>query len=390
MITRLKTTLQAFTLLALLLLYASEGMAGAGTPLVNIVPDLTNPTTIGPNERITVKYFITNNAFTAGQLLIANTTSHDLAHVTIDHTNTTCSMEADTYTILLGMNEMCTLAFTITAGNVVTKDAYIYFEICAGTLCSKTDGTYAWQPTSVPATGSLFVNPSTPQIVTVNGTTGVTLTITAVGKPSTVTVIEPNTWVFRGVSTTTDCPTPPTTLAKNTSCSISITSTKPNLAGNVSITGSNNTTTLVPIAFRQNGGLVFSVAGTTPTGTAVVVSETDNSFGTNWDNASSTCPANFVLPSICQLGVYDASAGGLDYGCGTNTQNVDINLYQLGFLPDLNGTSGGYYWSSTSFNLNIYWVQFFYRNGGDLTNSSQGPFDANILRSVRCVYSYTF
>jgi hypothetical protein len=385
MITRLKTTLQAFTLLALLLLYASEGMAG--TPLVNIVQDPTNPTTIGPNVSITVKYFITNNAFTAGQLLIANTTSHDLAHVTIDHTNTTCSM-VGTYTIFLDKNDMCTLAFTITAGNVVTKDAYINFEICAGTQCSKTAEDHAWQPTSVPATGSLFVTPSTPQIVTVNDTTGVTLTITAVGKSSTVTVTKPNTWAS-GVSTTTDCPTPTVNLTENTSCTYTITSNQPNLAGNVSITGSNNTTTLVPIAFRQNAGLVFSVAGTT----AIVVSETDIATNKTQSEAVQSCLSSGVtLPSICQLGVYDRNAGGENAGCDTNIQNVDINLYQLGFLPDLNGTLGGYYWSNTPYRTesNVSWVQFFYRNGEDFTNSSQGPFNANSLRSVRCVYSYTF
>lgn len=224
----------------------------------------------------------------------------------------------------------------------------------------------------------------------------------------------------------------------------------------IAITGDNiNAAPTIALAFRYQGGLVFSVSPN-PNSIVKVVSEADVSNNVLWDanpgcgDLPSTCnttnaldiyygdnlanvsgstngggsdgpgdtyqifsvlngqdgnsntPANYAaavcttyagngfndwyLPAICELGAYNSTFGGTDAGCSSTTQNIAVNLYNLGFLSSLSNTET--YWSSTEYfiypQLQI-WTQYFTNNG----SSSQDIDYKFSSRGVRCVRNFT-
>ena len=95
---------------------------------------------------------------------------------------------------------------------------------------------------------------------------------------------------------------------------------------------------------------------------------------------------NWYLPAICELGIYDSSVpGSADANCGSNIDNIQINLFNLGFMAGLLT-----YWSSTEWAgspSHFAWIQKF-----DGTSAgSQFTQQKNSNRvAIRCVRSFTY
>lgn len=223
-------------------------------------------------------------------------------------------------------------------------------------------------------------------------------------------------------------------LGVGSTCQITLTSSTPYVACQIGIAGSNTNTLQTYVAFEktihtQSGfninGLVYKTTGgntayiisegnpagldglspwwTYPTGgsdivtgatsatngasnTATIITDWYNEWGTQppQDIAAAVCQnapvdTNWYLPALCEL------TG--DVSC-TPVTNVQNNLYNLGFLPDLktgaNGT--GTYWTSTEINQTMAFGQNF------ITNGNASALDKSTLPSygVRCATTFSY
>ncbi|WP_040535564.1 hypothetical protein [Legionella drancourtii] len=103
------------------------------------------------------------------------------------------------------------------------------------------------------------------------------------------------------------------------------------------------------------------------------------------DNSGSVAAGTWYLPSICEWGVYSSSTIGLDAGCGTSTENIQINLYSLGFVADL--ATNLNYWSSTEYSgapMSAAWYQYFrpLAAPNQLPNVKSGQFGVRCIRAI--------
>ena len=93
---------------------------------------------------------------------------------------------------------------------------------------------------------------------------------------------------------------------------------------------------------------------------------------------------DWYLPAICELGVFDVTVGGTDAGCGSNIDNIQINLFNLGFLAGLLT-----YWSSTEWEGSsgyFAWIQIF----DGISAGSQYTQQKNSKDAVRCVRAFDY
>lgn len=216
-------------------------------------------------------------------------------------------------------------------------------------------------------------------------------------------------------------------------CTLNFSATQPNLADVIGFSADNTSTTVSSdyIAFRYDGGLVFSISGTIPNATAKVVTEADQSANVIWsgpvtftgaldpthgqnlsvvpgstnpDNMGINGPGNtyqilsvltgvgdapaaelcanyagdghtdWYLPAICEW----SNLNNVGYNC--SNENINDNLKQLGF----GNITGNYYWSSNDVNDNFSAVAQSF-SGNTMANL---PKSANI--SARCVRAISY
>ena len=361
---------------------------------------------------------------------------------------TACTTAATTCGNLmsLGAGENCCLKLSLNGANL-TAGSYSIAPIVATTPKTTYQGQAAATTvtvTAAPQTTTISISPAanTPQILTADGAATLVFTITNTGAATatTITATQPAGWSGVNIATSSDC----ASLAPaSNNCTFTLTSNTPNLAKQFTVQGTN-TGAAIPspyVAFRTHGGLVFSVSGTSPAATAKVVSETDNNRGIQWyngayntigaqsitdgyynaptgtpdtggntykitqtyglpnnpatyaaavcynDTASLASNGDWYLPAICELGTYDPGVGGSDAGCGSSIANIESNLYNLGFLSNLENTF--YYWSSTEYSVNprvFAWNQDFRGVGV----SSQSGANKGTQLGVRCSRAFTY
>ena len=362
---------------------------------------------------------------------------------------TACTTAARTCGNLMSLSagENCCLKLSLNGANL-TAGSYSIAPIVATTPKTTYQGQAAATTvtvTAAPQTTTISISPAanTPQILAADGETTLVFTITNTGAATatTITATQPAGWSGVNIATSPGC----ASLAPaSNNCTFTLTSRTPNLAKQFTAQGANTGATISSpyVAFRINGGLVFSVSGTSPAATAKVVSETDNNGGIRWYNgtfnitgaqsmtdgyyndptgnpdtggntylithaatyglpndpatyAAAVCyndtdaaaaNGDWYLPAICELGTFDADVGGSDAGC-VSIANVESNLYDFGFLSTLTNTV--YYWSSTELSGNpqyLAWYQKFIGVG----DSSQYFDLKDFQNGVRCVRAFTY
>ena len=301
----------------------------------------------------------------------------------------------------------CFLSFT--PGNAVHSSEIITIK---GSNTSELTVTL-----SVAEPSSISVTPS-PAIIDLNGS--LVFTVTNNGTTSTgVNVTLPQSWTS-GVIVTNPCHL----VNAGATCEITITSTTPYVADLIGIQSTDGSPLIqIPVAFSDSSldtpaPLVFSVNGpkayfisaadnaistpwipiaTTPDTTITDLSLTDGAtntgniiaaYGTTAVYAASTCYNHgtgagvWYLPAICELG--GSGEGALcGYPPTLPIDNVDINLFQVGFLSSL---LGNLYWSSTEITPGYAaWFQAFYIN-----QSFQYTYFEDLAINVRCATTKTY
>lgn len=351
----------------------------------------------------------------------------------------------------------CTAELQITANDLVGSVDGGYPKVClngtTGTHCTKpslANQLRVIKSTSPPPSALTTLNVDATGIIPVaSGPGTITVTNTGTNTAYNVHVTLPSGWT--GVTqNASNCAS---IAPNNGTCSITFTSTTPYVAqGSIVITGDNiSNAPTTALAFRYQGGLVFSITGTSPSSTVKVVTENDvsTSSGMQWYNGQYTLTgaqsttdgayffpgtinddtngntyiivnastfgvgsaANYAaglcynyidasaangewyLPAICELGTYDSSIGGDDAGCGSGTPNIASNLFSLGFLSNLttggNTSFPGYYWSSTEYSVGPLYGAW----GQYFASSGASPEyidDKGAQNGVRCVRGLTY
>lgn len=230
--------------------------------------------------------------------------------------------------------------------------------------------------------GSVLLEVTDPvaiQILDADGVSTISITVENIGSTSANNVQVSAPWTGVVFNPGSNCGT----IAPGDSCTFTISTSTPNIAGQVSIQGDNTNTVTTPfIAFRAGGGLVFSVDN----GITKVVTEDDIALSVAWDP---NCPAcvtiadgtdkdngelntqnivssigagtyaaqvcnshgdgtftDWYLPAICEIGGTGNAPPG---GCGI--ANIYHNLYVHGFEALINNSSefSTFYWSSTGY-----------------------------------------
>ncbi len=352
-----------------------------------------------------------------------------------------------TASISLSAGEYCCLMLNLDVTQL-TAGSYSITPIVATTPKATYQGQAAATTVTVnaaPQTTTISILPAAnaPQILTADGAIMLVFTITNTGDATAtnITATQPAGWSGVNIVTIAGC----ASLAPaSNNCTITLTSSTPNLAKQFTVQGTNTGAAISSpyVAFRTHGGLVFSVSGTSPAATAKVVSETDNNRGIRWyngtfntttgaqsitdgyyndpatgipdtggntylitqaptyglpsvtyaaavcynDRTSSAYNGDWYLPAICELGTFDAALDGNDAGC-RSIANVETNLYNSGFLPNLSRTRS--YWSSTEYSGspgNYARYQFF----GGVGDSSQDVSLKSNRSGVRCVRAFTY
>ncbi len=306
-------------------------------------------------------------------------------------------------------------------------------QTCTVTNGSGTIGSSNVTNVSVScATNNTTITVSTNGTIPVNGSSG-SLTVTNTGTTYdayNVLATLPGGWTGVTQNATGCTAIPP----NGGTCTLTFTSTTPYVAqGSITVTGDNITSPpTTALAFSMDGYLVWSVSGTSPSATALVIGSGNASSSQVWSTdffnipgiteTSSAPPCNgatdgacdtgqieahyltpyinyaaglcyeitsdtsgtvtigtWYLPAICQMG--GASQGA---GCSSGLANIDTNLVQLGF----SGLAGGY-WSSTEYSglpTSVAWYEDFASGSGSgqCFNPKSNPF------SVRCARAFTY
>jgi hypothetical protein len=280
-------------------------------------------------------------------------------------------------------------------------------------------------------TNNTTITVSSTGVIPVNGGSG-SIIVTNTGATFAaynVSATLPGGWA--GVTQdATDC----ATISPNGgTCTLTFTSTTPYVGqGSLTVTGDNITSPpTTALAFAIDGYLVWSVSGTSPAATALVLANSDTSthiwssgyfdipgitetstappcngatdgscdteqivavyatpyayyaagscYGITSDNSGTVTVGTWHLPAVCQLG-----GAGQGAGCPTGLANIDTNLVQLGFTG-LND----FYWSSTEIAISSFdnaYVEAFQPAGGSYQFT--GPKDNSF--QVRCARAFTY
>ena len=336
--------------------------------------------------------------------------------MTISNTSTTTALTDLQVSIPIGSQlsidtaSTCTIGGTIPASGsctlVFTTPANVAAEIGTVVVIQGSNTNAAEVRVSATSTTLVVTSPTTVQTLTVDGSTTLSFTVKNTGTSDAANVQLNSPWTGVTISPAT-CGSIPA----GSSCTFTIKSATPNLAGRITIQGSDTNATTTPyVAFLYEGGLVFSLSGTT--GKVVTVSNNSNSI--KWFNgsftsipgaqsytngatntaaihtsqglgtyAAITCIqytgdgyTDWYLPAICEL-----SSNGNSCAVGNNIYD---SLFVFGFLTGL--TNPAYYWSSTQDNSVLTWYQPFVSSG----NSAQGTTTPASTIAVRCVRSFSY
>ncbi|MCX7116603.1 MAG: hypothetical protein NTW94_01590 [Legionellales bacterium] len=267
----------------------------------------------------------------------------------------------------------------------------------------------------LPASSITVSWPSSPALPTLPVGGSIVFTVTNIGSiAATISYTIPPEWDDVSV-TTLGC----ASVALLHSCTITLTSPTPHIAGLVSIqtTDPLSTPLLTPLAFSYPSGLVFYADGST----AKIVSNNDDGLLVPWYSApyftstaqnntngmvntsdimalgsctsATNCAAwicftkapalTWYLPAICEMG---HQGEGTNCPESSTAPTIDANLFQLGYLPELNNRV---YWSSTevSETPEVAWYQLFSTGPGD---SFQNNYIQSAQVGVRCTQSIAY
>lgn len=245
----------------------------------------------------------------------------------------------------LAAGTSCTAKLKITADNLVKNVEGNYPQVCPGgkagrhcTLPSLKNQLRVIKTTTPPPIGSTTLDVDSTGIIPVGVGSG-TITVTNKGSITAYNVHAtlPPSWT--GVTQKANgC----SSIAPNGTCSITFASMLPYVAqGGIKIVGNNiSNAPTIALAFRYQGGLVFSIKGVSPKATVKVVSEVDNTSSIAWD-ADPNC-ANLACTN--KTGAWDIYHGEnlISLPGGTNPNNMGINgpgdTYQVAL--ELNGNNG--------------------------------------------------
>jgi hypothetical protein len=320
-----------------------SGIAVAAAPVFSIVPTQRAPSIIYPGETVTAVYQITNNTpYTLNGNGLVNLQNG------VTQTGGSCSMP---FFNLLG-GASCTVNLQITAdelvGNVVrgpetchTPQNRVYCSIpSAGNELNVVKSSIA--PTATTLSVSLYS--AAPAVIDVSGT-GVTLSIQNTGTTTAYNVIYtlPSGWA--GVSAPGNCGN----IAPSDTCLLTFSATQPNITNFISFSALNAPVVQSPaIAFSFDGGLVFSVSGTSPSATAKVVMTSDL-VNDSWDPGAN-CPPNGASNScttISWTGGTSSSTNGsvntIDIVTSIGNSNPNYAAYQCHISTADGATAGEWY-----------------------------------------------
>jgi hypothetical protein len=441
--------------------YTVGGTITGLTGTVTLLNNGTNSTPISTDGPFTFSTPIAEGStytVTVGTQPVDQTCSVANGSGTINGTNVvnvTVTCSTNTYTVggtVTGLTpETVTLLNNGTNATPISADGPFTFSvpIAEGSTYNVTVGTQPVEKTCTVTNGSGIVSSnvttvavncvtnnttlsvSATGIIPVNNGSG-TLTVTNTGTTYTaynVHAVLPVSWAGV-IQNSSAC----TSIAPNGgTCMLTFTSTTPYLAqGSIMVTGDNIISPpTTALAFSIDTYLVWSVSGTSPSGTALVLASSDASSSQLWsttdldigitelsvtpcngatdgacdtgqiesnyrtpytayaaglcyeitsDNSGTVLVGTWYLPAICQMG-----GAGQGAGCSSGLANIDTNLVQLGF----GGLSGGY-WSSTEYSfsaLQFAWNEFFASGGSSHQVGSTK--DSSFLR-VRCSRALTF
>lgn len=214
--------------------------------------------------------------------------------------------------ISLSAGEYCCLMLNL-AGTQLTTGTYSIAPL-VGTTPAAYQGQSAPTTVSVtaaPQTTTISISPAanSPQILTADGTTQLVFTITNTDQSTATNIAatQPSGWSGVNIATSPGC----TSLAPaSNNCTFTLTSSTPNLAKQFTVQGTNTGAAISSpyVAFRINGGLVFSLSGTSPAATAKVVTESDQSASMVWD-ADLACAQGPNYQCTLQTNAWDISHG---------------------------------------------------------------------------------
>ena len=212
-------------------------------------------------------------------------------------TTTTCGASFN-----LSAGEYCCLMLELD-GTHLTQGSYSLAPLVATTPTPTYQGQAGVTAVTVGTVGptSISISPNTPQILVADNNNPLVFTITNIGSvPATdITATQPARWSGVTIVAALGC----ANLTPHDTCTFTLTSTTPNLAKRFTVKGSNTGSAIASpyVATRIKGGLVFFKSGTN-SGTAKVVSETDNGVDIIWSsNGSGGTPAAVsydLLPGI--------------------------------------------------------------------------------------------
>lgn len=298
-----------------------QGQAAPTAVTVTPVPMATlsvNPTTLQFTENLTGNVTVTNDSDTVAA---ANVVATIPGGSNISVQGTTCGAS-------LAAGATCDITFTAT-----TAEGPTTIPIAGdNTNTVNVDVTVIVQPTT---TISITPAENDPQILTADGTTPLVFTIENIGAATAenITATPPPGWDEVTIVPSAGC----ASLAQGSNdCTITLTSNTPNLAKQFTVQGTNTGAPISSpyVAFRINGGLVFSVSGTSPNAVAKVISETDNNppGGIIWSsNGNGDAPGDVsydILP-----GIDETSTAALGSPTYADAEAYFDNTYTGGTFP---------------------------------------------------------
>lgn len=248
---------------------------GAVTVTANVsavIINLSSPTlsfAVGNTGSVTVSNTSISTAVADLQVIIPVT-----SHITVANTST-CTVGGT-----IAASGSCILVLT-TAVNVPTE---------IGTVITiQGHNTNAPTMTVTTTAAALSVtSPTLPQTLNANGTSTVSVSVRNTGTNDANNVQMSSPWT--GV---TFNPSSCGTITVGSTCTFSISSSTPNVAGQITIQGTDTNAATTPyIAFSYQGYLVFSTTGASP-GTAKVLDARTSNPPFGWDSAA-LCKAVYV------------------------------------------------------------------------------------------------
>ena len=349
------------------------------------------------------------------------------------HNSSTCTIGGS-----IPAASSCTVVLT-TAANVSTENGTVI------TIKGDNSNTVMVSVSTILTTLAL-TSPTTIQTLEADGVTTLSISVKNTGNANAdnVQITLASSW-FNVTPSPASCGTIP---AQGT-CNFDISSTTPNIAGQISIQGSDTNAVTTPfITFTSNGYLIFSTTGAPP-GTAKVIDVADDSPQIKWDSSflcsggtcqetNATSPTNgayldntgntfLIISGSNAIGTQGGSGGNAAAVCyniiNDNTGAVASGTWYLPaicemwstgpFASDCPGVNDIFnnlvlpgfgapafgnisttdaYWSSTEGGAIAAWVQVFSIPGEQFTNDKGADVDLfnNLPIRVRCVREFNY